>query len=652
MRATYYLRFAKAVCILFFLLPCFLKADPPLHERQRLLQKARKELKQEYIDMDPVIDRILDQMSNWYLHPETVDRVTKIGVWGIPSSGKTSLIQKIIKKLELGSEYFYEDLRSRTSSENANTPNPKTFADRLTERYLFTYDNMAALPEVIKGIRPIPRPELIKPVYPVLVFDEIQEIATINSKGEQVIRPEVQAIWELLGNDGKVRVHNPEDAFLDNFKQRIDMQLYRNREDFVLQMNASKRLREVEQIKQYIPSEITINLSKALVFVAGNLDSLLEGSKNFTNEVDPDEIRKSHQKLTLTDIRTGLSSLFQPADISRLGNNHIIVSGPGKKGYLSYIQKKAKEFVKSIDPDRKTHVKFSPNFIARIYQEGVFAGQGPRVTATAVDAFVGDAFAFIYQNLFGKRRRSEKVSLSVDVSEDGKESIWTNTKTKKTFTFALPTDGLKGALPKESEAKFRLAVHEAAHVTLEIALNGIIPPVVRSNTGRNGAGGYMRKIADPKVVKTKNDFIRDLAVTLGGMIAEEKVFSEAVGQGGDLESNTTNMLTLIRQFGLGKSGNSIAGSDSISRPDYFPYSIHTTEEDLKTLSQEARTLAEKTLDKEKRFWKELSKKLTEQGVVEKEELASLWKKYGLEISPRTSCAEKFRKFFDDKELRP
>ena len=57
------------------------------------IEKVRKILKAEYVDIHGEIDAILNEIKPWYLRPETIQTPIIVNIWGMTGTGKTSLIR-------------------------------------------------------------------------------------------------------------------------------------------------------------------------------------------------------------------------------------------------------------------------------------------------------------------------------------------------------------------------------------------------------------------------------------------------------------------------------------------------------------------------------------------------------------------------------
>ena len=60
-----------------------------IESRKKKLEEVKTALKEKFIGIDNVIDKIIDNISLWYLTPEIQFKPLIISLWGITGVGKT-----------------------------------------------------------------------------------------------------------------------------------------------------------------------------------------------------------------------------------------------------------------------------------------------------------------------------------------------------------------------------------------------------------------------------------------------------------------------------------------------------------------------------------------------------------------------------------
>ena len=66
-----------------------------IKRRQRTLDKARKQLKADFVGIDGIIDQLCSYVRIWYLMPEILTRPVIVNLWGMTGVGKTDLVRRL-----------------------------------------------------------------------------------------------------------------------------------------------------------------------------------------------------------------------------------------------------------------------------------------------------------------------------------------------------------------------------------------------------------------------------------------------------------------------------------------------------------------------------------------------------------------------------
>lgn len=149
--------------------------------RQEVLERTRAELKAFFVGIDGVIDDLCDGIAVWYTMPEILDRPVIVNLWGMTGVGKTDLIRRLVRHLDI-QEHFVEIELSNGDSTSWHS----SVASRLNES------------GALRG-----EPTL-------LLFDEIQRFNTIDSDGKPLVNTKFSDFWELL-SDGRLSRREPPD---------------------------------------------------------------------------------------------------------------------------------------------------------------------------------------------------------------------------------------------------------------------------------------------------------------------------------------------------------------------------------------------------------------------------------------------------------
>jgi len=352
--------------------------------KKQKLTEISVSLKEYFIGLDDVIDEIMNLVSSWYIFPNAQLRPLIINLWGMTGSGKTALIQKLVELLDHKKLYAQIDMGEFESDSAA------WFKNTLTDELEFFHEQAS-----------------------IICLDEFQFARTVNNEGTELGKDKLRVIWDLLDSgrisyipsnstfyikradaclinllkaqQEGVEIENgtvvkKEEEFLNIFKGyyfesngRDDKPLDKNyflSKDFVngvfFLFNDDTVAREIveEEIKKADLNGIIqllikgmrtrtatkeLDLSKALIFVAGNLDEAYFMSHSMNPDISADELHESTLKINITNIKSALKKRFRFEQIARLGNNHVIYRGFRNDHFKELIKRqleRVKQFVK------------------------------------------------------------------------------------------------------------------------------------------------------------------------------------------------------------------------------------------------------------------------------------------------------------------
>ena len=77
-----------------------------IEKRTKELEIVKTKLKEKFIGIDNVIDKVINNISLWYLTPEFQFRPLIISLWGITGVGKTDLVRTLVKYLNFTDKFI------------------------------------------------------------------------------------------------------------------------------------------------------------------------------------------------------------------------------------------------------------------------------------------------------------------------------------------------------------------------------------------------------------------------------------------------------------------------------------------------------------------------------------------------------------------
>lgn len=186
-----------------------------------------------------------------------------------------------------------------------------------------------------------------------------------------------------------------------------------------------------------------------------------------------------------------------------------------------------------------------------------------------------------------------------------------------------------------------IAYHEAGHALVAASLKEADPVHKISIISRGLAGGYTLKLpTEERYLKTKKQFLADLATLFGGYASEIEIFKDVTtGASNDLKEATEIARKLVMRYGMneklgprtfGKSEELIfLGREIISEKDYSEQLAHLIDEEINNLINKSFELAKKIIKKNKKILEFLAKKLLEKETIEQEEFYQILKQFNL-----------------------
>lgn len=179
------------------------------------------------------------------------------------------------------------------------------------------------------------------------------------------------------------------------------------------------------------------------------------------------------------------------------------------------------------------------------------------------------------------------------------------------------------------------AYHEAGHALVAAHLKDSDPVQKVSIIARGTAGGYTLKMpTQENRLKTRSQFMADLAVMMGGYVAEKLTFGEVTtGASSDLKNASQLSRALVTRFGMseklgpitfGKTEETVfIGREITTARNYSEAMAIKIDEEVHHFIDRAYKTAEKILGTEKATLKKVALTLIEKEVLEQDEFEEL-----------------------------
>ena len=188
--------------------------------------------------------------------------------------------------------------------------------------------------------------------------------------------------------------------------------------------------------------------------------------------------------------------------------------------------------------------------------------------------------------------------------------------------------------PKEKEIT---AYHEAGHALVAASFPNADPVHKISIIARGKAGGYTLKLpVEDRHLRAKKEFLTDLAVLLGGFVAEQEVFGDVTtGASNDLEKASDLARKLVTRFGMSEKLGPITfgaqqemiflGKEISTEKNYSEDMAKLIDKEVERFITEAKHSAERIMRERRAKLDAIAKRLLEKETIEREEFAALMK---------------------------
>ncbi len=195
-----------------------------------------------------------------------------------------------------------------------------------------------------------------------------------------------------------------------------------------------------------------------------------------------------------------------------------------------------------------------------------------------------------------------------------------------------------------------IAYHETGHALVAHTLPDADPVHKISIIPRGRALGYTLTLPlEDRYLVTRSELISELAMLLGGRVAEEMVFGEiTTGDQNDIERATRIARQMVCEYGMSerlgpltlgqKQGEVFLGRDFTATPDYSDQVAYEIDQEVKRLIEDAYKEARRILVEKQGLLHLIASALMERETLEKEELEALLE--GRQLLPDASTASR------------
>jgi len=190
------------------------------------------------------------------------------------------------------------------------------------------------------------------------------------------------------------------------------------------------------------------------------------------------------------------------------------------------------------------------------------------------------------------------------------------------------------------------AYHEAGHALVASVLPYADPVHKVSIIARGSAGGYTLKLPlEDRKLQSKKEFIDDIAMSLGGYVAEKMIFGDiTTGPSSDLQVSTNIARAMVTRWGMSDLIGPVALVGAGGRTEWgetrdavFSEAVSLkVDAEVSRIIQDGLKSAEKVLTEHRKAFDAIANKLIEVETLEKEEYEKIIVAHGIELKVKES----------------
>lgn len=193
------------------------------------------------------------------------------------------------------------------------------------------------------------------------------------------------------------------------------------------------------------------------------------------------------------------------------------------------------------------------------------------------------------------------------------------------------------------EEKKITAYHEAGHALVASVLPHADPVHKVSIIARGSAGGYTLKLPlEETRLRSRRDFLDDIAMSLGGYVAEEMVFGDiTTGPSNDLQVATALARDMVTKYGMsetlgpialeGSGGRALFGSRGVDKHDYSESVSSKIDAEVSKIMNDAFARAREVCETHRKVLDAIAMELVEKESIERDEFEKILVVHGIMV---------------------
>lgn len=185
------------------------------------------------------------------------------------------------------------------------------------------------------------------------------------------------------------------------------------------------------------------------------------------------------------------------------------------------------------------------------------------------------------------------------------------------------------------------AYHEAGHALVASVLPHTDPVHKISIISRGRAAGFTLKLPfEDRRLHSKNEFLDDIAMSLGGYVAEKRIFEDiTTGASNDLQVLTATARNMVTRYGMSEKIGPIALESESGKPTYgwgdekeYSQEVNARiDAEVARIINEAYEKANTILDEHSEVLEVITKRLMDKETIEREEFEDILVAHGISV---------------------
>lgn len=646
------------------------KISEHTRKKKQLLENAKDTLKQEFVGLDDIIDEIIHLITPWYLYPELQQKPTIVNLWGMTGVGKTSLVRRLSSLLTMEHSCHMVDMgNSQDSFEDLYNFFNRTLKQFPGEPFILCLDEFQYANSLKGTGEDVPK-AYMRAIWEILdsgnyqrfndsrwarnelpeVLEELRYFVARGVKARNGIVVENVKMFELLLSNsdsgewadydeyGRPVKKNKFQKFVrtgaiktiydctERFSHLVELK------DYLLTLNEQETVQFVENVLRESLRKETIDCTKSLIFVLGNLDEAFHFAGDMNPDISADDFYQRSKQININHVKRALKRSFRNEQIARLGNNHVIYPSFSKQSFQKIIQLELDKIVATTKETFNYFVRFDKSVTKLIYNEGVFPTQGTRPVFSTIRNLILPNISLL--PAVAQENKVKANTVVVAASSEGLVVRFVDKNGETEFETCIKLKLKLTALraPKRDSLQAITAVHESGHAIVSTLILGHLPRQIMSVTSETEKLGMMVAEDKERTIYNKKMILGKASVCLAGMVAEKLIFGEehvTAGSSSDIATASRFVADFVKREGLAGSPYCVEVEAFQNENSVFD-DDHYFNKKVKAYLDEAYQQAEKVLIKYRSLLKEVARVLANERVMKREVFTGILEKYAPE----------------------